>query len=113
VNTVVGDPLMRFRTWVPGDVNLDGIVSSPDLARILTSLWRPGTYFNGDLNGDAFVNSADLNILLQNWMKTASAIPGSPTQSTATTLGSRSVPEPGPGALLIVGWRLLFPLRRR
>ncbi len=77
VNTVVGDPLMRWHRkadLLDGDVNLDGVVNTADLAEVLMH-WGaqilPGEHVPADLNGDDLVNIIDLNSLLANWGKTA------------------------------------------
>lgn len=68
MNTVVGDPLMRFQAWVPGDTNLDGIVEFNDFFTLDGNWKQPGTFEDGDFNGDGFVNGDDFDILQQNWL---------------------------------------------
>jgi len=48
VNTVVGDPLMKWRQWLPGDYDLDGDVDSIDLGAVQQAL---GTW-SGDVGYD-------------------------------------------------------------
>lgn len=69
VNTVIGDPLMTLRPWMPGDANLDGVVGISDM-NIVLNYWNQATLdgiAHGDLNLDGFVGINDLNILLTNW----------------------------------------------
>ncbi len=49
-----------------GDLNLDGQVSAPDLAMLL-SVWGMPRPPYGDLNNDGEASAADLAILLGNW----------------------------------------------
>ena len=49
-----------------GDLNLDGIVSAPDISLLLLA-WGSVNSPIGDLNGDGYVNAADLSTLLYNW----------------------------------------------
>ncbi|GAB4191701.1 MAG: hypothetical protein Kow00105_05750 [Phycisphaeraceae bacterium] len=78
VNTVVGDPLMTLRPWVPGDVNHDGLVNLVDL-NILLACWEEVVgeddydHNDADLNGDGWIGFQDLNIVLTNWSKTGPA----------------------------------------
>jgi uncharacterized protein (TIGR03790 family) len=107
VNTVVGDPLMRFQTWVAGDLTLDGAVNAADLSHMQESWLQPGGFRNGDINGDGLINSDDFDILQQNWLMTSSGLPAS--GRTTVMLDRRSgmpvmvyIPEPGSGLLLLV-----------
>ncbi len=68
VNTVVGDPLMRFQAWVPGDTNLDGIVEFNDFFTMEGNWNQLGTRADGDSNGDGLVNEDDFALLQQNWL---------------------------------------------
>ncbi len=67
VNTVVGDPLMTLRPWVPGDFDLDGSVDVDDL-NILLANWQQSVanagMTTGDPTFDGLVNQDDLNIVL-------------------------------------------------
>ena len=68
VNTVVGDPLMRWRKWIPGDTNLDGMVEFNDFYTMQGNWWQTGSFADGDFNGDNIINAEDFDILRQNWM---------------------------------------------
>jgi len=101
VNTVVGDPLMTFRDWVIGDVNMDGIVGSADL-NIVLSNWGRHTIKGiggGDLTLDGWVGVEDLNIILINWNTIA------PSQVV--------VPEPVSAVWFLTGASCMALRRRR
>ena len=66
VNTVVGDPLMRWQQWLPGDTNLDGVVEFNDFFTLQGNWQQPGDFSQGDLNGDGVIDMADLEMLQQN-----------------------------------------------
>jgi hypothetical protein len=93
VNTVVGDPLMQFQPWLPGDLDMSGDVDDGDLAIMLGKLnVTPGHlgFYDGDLTGDASVSDGDLNILLINFHQ-------SPLATIASLGGgftAASLPEP-------------------
>lgn len=72
----------QFFTFLPGDLNGDGVVGSGDLD-VVRANWGTGA-LKGDANGDGIVGSADLDIVRANW--------GSTTPT--------AVPEPGAFALL-------------
>jgi hypothetical protein len=59
VNTVVGDPLMQFRVWLPGDANLDGSVGSSDYLAWLRGTTGQVDWTHGDFNGDGGIGVAD------------------------------------------------------
>lgn len=66
------------RTFVIGDVNLDGAVNSADLGLMLNNFSSTSAidWVNGNMNGDGVVNSADLGLLLNNFtFASASAVP--------------------------------------
>ena len=62
---------------IPGDLNLDGQVSSRDLD-IIRAWWQmevePGNLTKGDPSGDGLVGSADLDIVRANWQRTSHAV---------------------------------------
>jgi uncharacterized protein (TIGR03790 family) len=64
VNTVVGDPLMVLKPWVPGDVDLDGGVGLGDLAAVKAAygskVGEDRYDFFADMNLDGCVNLSDL-----------------------------------------------------
>jgi uncharacterized protein (TIGR03790 family) len=82
VNTVIGDPLMTWKTLLPGDANMDGLVDIGDLS-ILGSHWGQSVgaggygWTAGDLNGDGVINSADLTLLSNSWGDVSSWAHGS------------------------------------
>jgi uncharacterized protein (TIGR03790 family) len=67
VNTVVGDPLMKWQTWVPGDANLDGKVNSKDFYTLQGNWMQAGNASDGDFNGDGVIDKVDFGILQANW----------------------------------------------
>ena len=100
VNTVVGDPLMEFISWLPGDANFDGVVGTSDL-NILMSHWgesvTPGDVTMAEFTGDGLVNGSDLDFLRGRWSAgTPPAIP-EPASVTLLTLGALG--------LLVRRWR--------
>jgi len=102
VNTVVGDPLMTFRPWVAGDVNLDGTVGLNDMA-ILLANWNTNVsngLADGDVNFDGYIGLADLTLILSNW------------GSSAFTPPAVVVPEPATSAVVLVGTVAFFASRR-
>lgn len=104
VNTVIGDPLMTLRQWVPGDTNLDGIVDIIDLNAVLSNWDTQTQAFNikdGDLSGDGFVGMNDLNAVLANWYSVSSTLIG----------GVNTLPDPGGAAVIVISGGLLI-LRR-
>jgi uncharacterized protein (TIGR03790 family) len=68
VNTVIGDPLMKWQTWIPGDANLDGKVGVKDFYTLQGNWMKLGDFNEGDFNGDGMINLADFNILRENWL---------------------------------------------
>ena len=86
VNTVVGDPLMRFYLALPGDVNLDGIVDNKDVAVLHANWWHSAQAPQGDLNGDLVVNELDVEIVQENWLLQM--------RQGVVTLSSLKIPAP-------------------
>lgn len=84
VNTVVGDPLMRWQQWLPGDINLDGTVNGTDFSILQPNFFQTGSFEQGDLNGDGVVNGTDFSIMQPNFFRSV----GNPTPTLS------SVPEP-------------------
>lgn len=102
VNTVIGDPLMTFRQWLPGDVDGNGIVDVGDLALVVTNYGHSAVgWWSGDLNGDGEIDVSDLAILSTNYGKTLGApVGGGAPQSAAA-------PEPTMMVLLLSGLAIL------
>jgi hypothetical protein len=103
VNTVVGDPLMRWKTWLPGDANLDGLIDNAD-AGILLGNWGDTTLGidGGDFNLDGSTNAADGGILFENWTFLPSA-----------SLRAVAAPEPSSMWIAVSGLCGLLAARRR
>ena len=85
--------LSPLRNWFnnirPGDVNLDGIVNSQDLANVSSNWLRTGVgLLSGDVNGDGIVNSQDLATISSNWLQTG-APPGVLDRPTSRRCPSR------------------------
>jgi len=120
VNTVVGDPLMRFQAWLPGDANLDGSVNLDDLALLQVNWLSPGSFREGDFNGDGNINLDDLAILQINWLQSVNS--GGTLSSTASTptldldtgipTSAVSVPEPSTGTQVMLALCLSLLLIR-
>jgi uncharacterized protein (TIGR03790 family) len=110
VNTVVGDPLMTWKTLLGGDSNMDGHVDSSDLAT-LTAHWGQTVaagdvgWAAGDFNGDGRIDILDLAILSANLGKTSSwavapASMGGPSGSGAVPLPLPLI-DPSPNTIPI------------
>jgi hypothetical protein len=100
--TAVTQDLSPLRAWFnnikPGDVNLDGIVNSQDLAGVSSNWLRTGVgLLNGDVNGDGIVNSQDLATISSNWLQ----IGGAPASSGFAN--AAAVPEPASCLLCAIG----------
>jgi uncharacterized protein (TIGR03790 family) len=111
VNTVVGDPLMRLTTWIPGDVSLDGVVDDKDVAVIQHSWLEPGGFYNGDLNGDGLIDTADVDIVQQNWLLSSTGLRRITGFRPVLTIDPESgiplvyyIPEPSAWLLLSIGF---------
>ncbi len=74
VNTVVGDPLMVWRAWLPGDTNLDGVVEFNDFFTLQGNWQQEGGFEDGDFDGDGMVDENDLMILQANWLTSVSGV---------------------------------------
>ena len=87
------DAAVTFTQALPGDLNLDGTVSSADLD-IVRSHWGEtvpaGDWTQGDPTGDGTVNSDDLNIIRANWgaATPATAAQADPQESAPTSSSS-------------------------
>lgn len=106
VNTVVGDPLMRFQTWVPGDLNLSGRVDGGDLAIVLLHLnqfERNQGFYEGDLNGDGVTTTADLSIVLANFFKSSNLV-------QTDSAGGSAAGAPEPASSMLAGVALVTAL---
>jgi hypothetical protein len=68
VNTVVGDPLLRWQRWLPGDANLDGEVEFDDFFILQANWHENGSFAEGDFNGDGAIDQGDFQILADNWL---------------------------------------------
>jgi uncharacterized protein (TIGR03790 family) len=68
VNTVIGDPLMKWQTWIPGDVDLDGEVGIKDFYTLQSNWMQQGDFSDGDFNEDGTIDLADFNVLRENWL---------------------------------------------
>jgi len=95
VNTVVGDPLMRWSEQLaPADANGDGEVDTDDLDLVLSNWGRStwaGDALHGDLSGDGWVGMTDLDVFLDGF------------NSGLIEQSSRYIPEPCSLGLLVLG----------
>lgn len=113
VNTVVGDPLMTWRTLISGDANMDGRVGSADLALLGANWGATGQaggalWGYGDFNCDGVVGSADLALLGSNWGQVASWVASGgesegPFDPTNIPGDPSDIPEPSTLALAMAG----------
>lgn len=101
VNTAVGDPLMRLRTWIPGDANLNGAVTMSDYNQLLTNWAQPASVLQGDFNGDGTVSFADFSVLLTNWGAS------SPEGGGGAGGGVAAGPVPEPTSFVLAGLAML------
>ncbi|HEV8606910.1 MAG TPA: TIGR03790 family protein [Tepidisphaeraceae bacterium] len=115
VNTIVGDPLMVWRTPVRGDANLDGTVSIGDFIDVSQNFGLSNaTWRMGDFNGDGIVTISDLLDAISHFGTTdiPSGIGGIVLPSSAAS-SADAVPEPGLFGLAGVGLIALCRRRRR
>jgi uncharacterized protein (TIGR03790 family) len=132
VNTVIGDPLMQWRTLLKGDINRDGFVDISDLA-IMGAHWDEDMQSGGfgwtlgDINSDGTVDISDLAILGAHWGAQSSWAGGTSNMAGVdeSELGFAiqqfivPVPEPSSWALAAFSglglflWRRLAARRRR
>ena len=113
VNTVVGDPLMTWKTLIPGDANMDGTVGSADLALLGANWGKTGQaggamWSLGDFNCDGVIGSADLALLGANWGKVASWATGVASSEEPFDPQEIGIPEPSTIYLVIVGLTTLL-----
>ncbi len=103
VNTVVGDPLMTWKTLIGGDSNMDGDVDTDDLTN-LTAHWGQAVaagevgWSEGDFNGDGRIDINDLAIMSANLGQTASwaAVPAAVGGAGGPSAGPSLVPSIDP-----------------
>lgn len=108
----------RNRPTLPGDVNLDGMVTELDFNILKANYTRTGaTWSMGDVNGDGMVSEADFNILKANYSKVLSDLgpflASSASLSGGVTGGPAAIPEPASLGLLLAAWPVLRRARRR
>jgi uncharacterized protein (TIGR03790 family) len=119
VNTVVGDPLMTWKTLIPGDANMDGKVDSVDLSYVIGNYGQRGQaggalWADGDFNCDGVVDAQDLGLVFGNWGQTASWAGNSASGEEISS--PQGVPEPSTfyfaavGAIFLLG---VYRCRRR
>jgi uncharacterized protein (TIGR03790 family) len=105
VNTVVGDPLMRWRDWVPGDTNLDGVVNIVDLNAVLGRWNKTATPYDlaaGEVTGDGFVGIQDLILVTTYWQS-----------GTAEAEAGQGDPVPAPRSVTVLALLAGLMLLRR
>ncbi len=130
VNTVVGDPLMVWRTLIPGDVDRNGIVDSADVQAVVYSSpnWgktgKPGgsMWTSGDVNCDGVVDFLDWVVVKRHFGQTSDWWDGAATVGDTYQLllpGGLSsgdlaaIPEPSSFALAIGGLLAIAVVGRR
>jgi len=95
VNTVVGDPLMTWKSWVSGDANLDGKVDLSDVLIVKDAFGRslgdPLYDPMADMDANGIVDLIDVLKVKENYVRGASG---------AADAWLKSAPEPSSLALL-------------
>ena len=82
-----------------GDVNLDGLVNTTDLAALADNFGTTGRgWAGGDLNGDGIISTTDLTIMAANFGFSAA---------------SDNIPEPATLSLLMIGAAAFLGRKRR
>ena len=117
VNTLIGDPLMTWKTLTYGDVNMDGYVDMNDLA-IMGAHWgdlvASGGYgwSEGDVNSDGVIDVADLALLSAHWGEESSwaaeyagmaSLTSGPLGAMIGPVLASSIPEPSTMVLGLIG----------
>jgi len=73
VNTVVGDPLMTWKSWVPGDANQDGVVDLADVLIVKTafgsSSGSPQYDVMADMDANGIVDLSDVLKVKENYVQ--------------------------------------------
>jgi hypothetical protein len=96
--------LNALRNWlVPGDADLDGIVTAADYVLWRNNAGSAGDWRHGDFNGDGMVDQSDYAIWRANF--------GS-SSASGTGLGQSAVPEPATSALLVLSVVFAVPQLR-
>ena len=106
VNTVVGDPLMRWHPRLLGDMDISGEVNSDDIGPFILAMTQLDSYVElygldpvvmGDMDGSNSFNSDDISLFI-------GLLPGSPPGG--------AVPEPTALCLLAMGGLALIRRQR-
>jgi hypothetical protein len=124
VNTVVGDPLMKWKVLLPGDANMDGKVGVEDLS-LLGAYWqnydasKAGGYWwgHGDFNCDGRININDFSLLGAYWGQVSDWAPSGSSSVGPLDMNQflASIPEP-PSLILVASClapALILASRRR
>jgi hypothetical protein len=83
VNTVVGDPLLRWQPWLVGDTDLNEAVEFHDFFTLQGHWLEGGNYRQGDFNNDGTIDTEDFILFQNNWLATTSSVPA-PLQDAIT-----------------------------
>jgi hypothetical protein len=95
VNSVANTVELTYTLY--GDANLDHLVNSADLQRLLATFNNSGAWDQGDFNYDGIINSADLQALLATF-NTALGSQAAPAGTTTAPTSSASASDQKPGA---------------